>query len=380
MLKYVCNVMASMGPSAIDLYEWKRADVLKKRLSNKPLWSHLATSVGILPFTGIRLAHAVVKADYLIKRNFALPSLGFILQMDRIIDFGSSANIKLMPGASSILADVTQSSLAGRVGQGLSILFAEARGYNFLGHLGSDPTVLAYLAATGSERVADFLFEHEDSSRMILESKASFTLEDNVCTPIKRTLKRALSEQVIPWLGAVTPTPSKGYAAYSCLRETGNSTRSAIVFVDPPGKEDDGPQVHLPKDWVRRQNYAAWLRVMGLHDASNRLKSNRDTEITGGPSDVLMPVVAIDGRRYGILRLSEPSINLIEMSFVIGIEVGALRAISDSIAGEPKALIEYQPYRREEREQAEPLSILSDGTLFGLIRRKRVERIEVFRL
>lgn len=105
MLKYVCNVMASMGPSAIDLYEWKRADVLKKRLSNKPLWSHLATSVGILPFTGIRLAHAVVKADYLIKRNFALPSLGFILQMDRIIDFGSSANIKLMPGASSILAD-----------------------------------------------------------------------------------------------------------------------------------------------------------------------------------------------------------------------------------------------------------------------------------
>ena len=332
---------------------------------------------GILPLTGIRLAHAVVKADYLIKRNYALPSLGFLLQMDQIIDFGSSSNLRLMPGASSILADVTQSSLAGRVGQGLSILFAEARGYYFLGHLRSDPTVLTHLATTGSERVADFLFEHDDCSRMILESKASFTLEDNACTPIKRTLKKALSEQVVPWMGIVTPTPSKGYAPYSCLREVGNSTRSALIFVDPPGTAGEGPPVKLPEDWARRQNYAGWLRATGLPDAAGRLRASPDTKMAGEPIAVPMAVVAIGGKRYGVLTSFD---RLPSMRFAIGIEVDALRAISAAIAGSPAKLLEYQPQRREEGEQTEPLSILSDGTLFGLVHRKSFEQFEMFRL
>lgn len=379
MIRYICNVLAAMGPSAIDLYEWDRADVLLPRLPRNASWSTYATSAGTLPLTGIRLAHAVVKADYLIARNYALPSLGFLLQMDQIIDFTSATNLKLVAGASSILADVTQSSLAGRVGQGLSILFAEARGYNFLGHLSSDPSVSAHPAATRPKRLADFLFEHANRSRMILESKASFTLVDNACSPIKRMLQKALMEQVDPWMGIITPSPSKGYAAYSCLREVGNATRSAIVFVDPPGEKGDGPHVRLPEDWTRRQNYAAWLRAMGLPEAAERL-SSRAKRTAGEPADVLMPVVAIDGRRYGVLSSFERPMYSSRMRFAIGIEVDALRAIGDAIAGSPDALLKYQPQRREEGERAEPLSILSDGTLFGLIHRKSFERFEIFRL
>ena len=68
------------------------------------------------------------------------------------------------------------------------------------------------------------------------------------------------------------------------------------------------------------------------------------------------------------------------MRFTIGIEVGALRAISAAITGEPDALLEYQPQLGEEQERADPLSILSDGTLFGLVRRGSARRFETFRL
>lgn len=380
MFRYLCDVVASMGPSAIDLYEWKREDVLSARLSNNPLWSHFATPVGTLPLSGIRLAHAVIKTDYLIARNHALPSLGFLLQMDQIIDFGSSANLRLMPGASSVLADVTQSSLAGRVGQGFSLLFAEARNYSFLGHLSSDSSVLAHLALTGSKRVADFLFEHNDCSRMILESKASFTLKDDACSPIKRMLKKALSEQVLPWMSVVTPTPSKGYAVFSCLREAGNKTNSAIIFVDPPGKESDGPRIKFPEDWVRRQNYGGWLRAMGLPEAANRLLAGSDREITGKPEPVPMSIVAINGRRYCVLTSVERPNHLKGMRFAIGIEMDAIQALSSTIAGAQGALLEYQPQQSEEWERSESLSILSDGTLFGLVPRKSFLKHEIFHL
>src|SRR5688572_16830671 len=99
-----------MGSSSIELFEWNRPNVMMKRLPNNPVWSSFATHFATLPVTGIRLAHAVVKADYLIARNYALPSLGFLLQMDQIIDFGSSTNLRLLPGASSILNDVSQTS------------------------------------------------------------------------------------------------------------------------------------------------------------------------------------------------------------------------------------------------------------------------------
>jgi hypothetical protein len=355
-----------MGSSSIELFEWNRQDVMKKRLPNKPAWASLANQSGSLPLTGMRLAHAVVKADFLIARNYVLPSVGFLLQMDQIIDFGSSANLRLLRGASSILNDVSQTSLTGRVGQGLSLLFAESRGYDFVGHLGSDASVLAHLAALGRRRAADFMFEDSTGDRMILESKATFSLQTNECSSVKTVLRQALKEQVDPWMGVVTPSPSKGFAVYSCLRETDNVTPSALVFVDPPGQKGS-IQVELPSDWVRRQNYAAWLRVMGLRDAAVRLRSASEfSKIEGKPTETRMRIVTVQGRNFAVLRAVERPLSFRGTRFSVGMDVDALRAVSNAIQGSPDALIEYSPLRRDDVVRGAPMSILSDGTIFGL--------------
>lgn len=380
MIRDVCNVLSAMRRSSIELFEWKREHVMKKRLPNKPDWAGLTTRSGSLPLTGIRLAHAVVKADYLIARNYALPSLGFLLQMDQIIDFRSSANLRLLNGASSILNDISQSSLTGRVGQGLSLLFAESQGYDFVGHLASNASVLAHVAASGSKRVADFMFENSAGDRMILESKATFSLHTNECSSVKTVLKQALKEQVDPWMAIVTPSPSKGFAVYSCLREMGNATPSSIVFVDPPGQKG-GIQIELPLDWVRRQNYAAWLRVMGLRDAADRLRSaSESAKIDRGPQEIGMRIANIQEREFAILWSIERPLAFLHTRFCIGVDAKALRAVSAAIQGSPNALLDYSPLRPDDVDREAPMSILSDGTIFGLISREDFAGAENFLL
>lgn len=368
MIGNICNVIAAAGNTSIELFEWSQLNIKKKRLANKPSWSTYGRSAGAMALTGIRLAHAVVKADYLIARNYALPSLGFLLQMDRIIDFSSTSNLRLFPGASSILNDVTQSSVVGRVGQGLSLLFAESRGYNFVGHLASDSSVVAHLStAAARERVADFLFEDSFNERMILESKATFSLLSNECTPVKTVLKKALIEQVDEWMRIVTPSPKKGYALYSCLRETGNPTASAIVFVDPPERRGDF-NIELPADWVRRHNYAAWLRLMGLPDAADRLRAQPEWhKVDHTPTTVRFSIVDIGGREFAVRTARGRTKHLPHSLFVIGLEVNALRAISAAIGGSADELKAHSGQPGPQFDQASRLSIFRDGTVFGLV-------------
>lgn len=364
----ICNVLAAMDATHIDLYEWQRANVTKPRLPNNPQWPAFANSVGSMTFTGIELAHAVVKADYLIVRNFALPSVGFLLQMDQIIEFGGNAGIRLRPGASSILSDVTQSSVVGRVGQGLSILFAREHDYAFVGHLASDPSLIAHLPISNEKRVADFLFEKTSSERMILESKATFSLDENKCSPVKTVLKQALEKQVDPWMGVVSPSPSKGYAVYSCLREVGNSTPSAIVFVDPPERKGV-VQVEFPNNWVRRQNYAAWLRVMGLRDAANRLRVGGSGLLSDkGPSPVKFRRAQVHGRDFALLTSLDRPQDFPDTRFAVGIDLEALQMVSATIQGSSGALADFVPKPAPRFEGEPPLSILPDGTLFGLVK------------
>lgn len=167
-------MLAPFRRNSIELYEWQRGDVLSaKKLPKGTKWESKATRNGELGLTGFRLAHAVMKADFLDHSQLVFPSIGFLLQVDRIIDFGSKSNLRLQQGASNSLGDIAQSSLTGRLGQGLSLLFAEAQGYHFVGHLESDPTVRQNFGRVGLKRVADFMFETQDQARMILESKAA---------------------------------------------------------------------------------------------------------------------------------------------------------------------------------------------------------------
>lgn len=373
IISLVVGWLRAFGVSSIDLFEWQQTDVLRNRLPNDPQWSDYATPRGRLTFSGFRLAHAVVKADFLILRNFVLPSVGFLLQMDGILAFGTGSGLRLAPGASNALSDVTHSSVTGRVGQGLSILFAMNQGYSLVGHLASEPQVIARRSIPGFTRAADFMFEkRHGGSRMILESKCSFNLDANDPTKIKRALKGALSNQVLPWLSALTPAPQKGYAVYSCLREIHSATPSALVFVDPPGAPTDDA-LPVPGGWMWRRNYGGWLKAMGLFGAGRRLTGEASEE----RSEVALYVADVGGREFAV-QVAPKQIES-DKFLVMGLDRKVLAAVARA-ADKNSTSLSYHPKEYGLESESEDLSIFPDGSLFGLLSAKSINGLELFRL
>ena len=319
-----------------------------------------------LQFSGWELAQAVMKADYLIDRNFLLPGLGFLLQLDMIVDFHSATNLSLVSGSPATLNDFTRTSLSGRLAQGLSILFAQHHDYRFVGHLASDPAVKAHLASGTSktEQVADFLFEGAAKDRMILESKGSFAQADNHPSRIKSVLKNALEDQVDYWMGKVIPSATKGFAVYSCLREAGNPTPSALIFVDP-SKDIDSDPIELPEAWVRRRNYAAWMRVMGLDQTAKALREGaRDDRRSAA-----LPVITLEGRRFAMSSFLPQ--DRWGLWLCTGLDVRAMTAIGRSLRGDDSDLMAIEGTPLTDSAKVAPAdrnwSIFPDGSFFGLV-------------
>lgn len=363
MLFWLPQLHDLMRPSSIDVFEWSRSDVLLPRLPDGTLWHHRASPRSALSFNGWNLAHAVVKADFLQPGSLALPGLGFLLQMHHLLDF-SSTKLQLKPNVATNLADVTKSSSIGRLGQGFSLLFGHQQGLDFVGHLATDPAVQAHPLA-GRGKVADFLFEDAAGDRIVLESKASVSLPDNIPSKVKGVLKKALSTQVDPWVQALTPRVSKGYAVYSCLREAGATTPSAITFVDPPKQYDDR-SIELPETWVKRQNYAGWLTAMGLGQSAEKLRNRAE----GEPQVAMLITCKIQDQEYALVPFG---ISKHQEILSMGINVVALEAISAALRGDEEALAKSRMERgRIKADIAEaPYSIFPDGTFLGMVDHKR---------
>ena len=348
--------LATIGANSIDVYEWTQADIRKPRLPNGPTWGNLAEPRPKLQFTRWQLAHAVVKADYLVERDLLLPGLGFLLQIDRIVDFAAGPNLRLVPGSIVTLNDFTRTSLCGRLGPGLSLLFAQGKGYSFVCHLASDPIVARHIASLPekSKKVADFLFESLGSQRMILESKASFAQAANDPTPIKSTLKVALTGQVDYWMSRITPAASKGFAVYSCLRESGNPVPSALIFVDPPEQSIRQP-IEFPEGQVRRRNYAAWLTLMGLNEtARNLLQPDRRAR-----TEIQLPVIQIGPQRFGVSIQFSP--HKMGRWLCAGLDVHALEAIGTALDNDEGPLLAY------DGATADGLTLSAAGEEFGSV-------------
>lgn len=363
MLGGIGTILAALGTSSIDVYEWAQADVRKMRLQNGPIWGNLTKPRPKVQFSGWQLAHAVTKADYLVERDLLLPGLGFLLQIDRIIDFSAGPNLRLAPGGAATLSDFTRTSLSGRVGQGLSLLFAQSKGYNFVCHLASDASVASHMASLSKKtKAADFLFERTGGERMILESKASFSQAKNDPTPIKSTLKAALTGQVDYWMARIDPPASKGFALYSCLRESGNAVPSALIFVDPPEQPTRQP-VEIPKGQVRRSNYAAWLKAMGLTETAQALAQPRRHE----RRELELPIIQIGARQFAVSAHTFPHNGKHWLG--TGLEVSALKAISAALDGEDGQLLAYDGSLAGGLDvataTAESGSIFPDGSYFG---------------
>lgn len=387
----------AFGQKSVEVYEWDKSKIVGGRLDDHAAWGNVTSPRAQLQFTGWELAHAVVKADFVTSGNYGLASLGFLFQMDRILDFTSSPNLRLAKGAARAMNDVTQTSVIGRVGQGLSMLFAQSLDYRFACHLATLPEVGTWLAANRStkveKKVADFLFENEAGQRMILESKATFTLDTNNPIAVKGKLRPALMKQVEPWMPRINPAALKGFAVHSALRERG-AAPSAIAFVDPEG---DGPAGEV-SSFVRRENYAAWLAVMGIRGGADRLRGTQFTD-EFDPTPVELLLAEIGGRKYALVIIDElvfrpiamkkrpphqtPKISfgdshLVPHLFAIGLEIEGARAVQKALQGNDEALLAYRPDTDGEVPTDVLRSIFPDGTLFGLVRPDEIRGSEQF--
>ena len=65
-----------------------------------------------------------------------------------------------------------------------------------------------------------------------------------------------------------------------------------VAFVDPEPDEPQDP-VEIPKDAIRRANYASWLSLMGFDDVDQRLWSRE-----GEPKRRTVPIITLGGHQY----------------------------------------------------------------------------------
>lgn len=368
LFKGMLDLVQSLGRTSIEVYEWNQIDVRKKRLPNASKLHSLSTKHPDLSFSGCSLAHAVVKADYLDRRNLTMPGFGFLLQACSVIDFGVSP-IELKSGAAKALNDFSLSSMAGRVGQGLAILYGHRLGLKFAAHLRSHVESLPVGSAGTAhknEAMADFLFATNQQT-VIIESKGSFSLRENDPSPIKAVLKAALQDQIDPWMRHLQPTPSNGYVIYSCLRE-GASEPSAMFIVDPEGDTIESSDVPLSVEQVMRENYGAWLRAMGMTDSAERLL--HPLSDVRSPVEYGFLIAEIDGRKFAFL--DDPYSGFFYYRWWcnprIGLDFFVLQAISSVIQSRGTSLQDLLANFYELSELSQHYaSVFPDGSIFGLI-------------
>ena len=364
---------AFTAQASLPLYELERTHVQKKHsrirpflrqrgFTKDPLCPQANVKPDELNFDGWRLAHAVKKAECLRQMPFEfIQRLGFILEHLPTLDW-RRGNLRLQPGVARAYADFAGSSLAGRIGQGIALLFMEAREYAFAAH---------YPRAAGTPG-PDFIFEKIDrEDRALVEAKGAFVAPD-VQPNIKSTLADGLHQ-----LSLADPLGSKkSYVVGSFLRENGDQAEelSLVAFVDPDlfSSSDESP-----RDLVVRHNYAAWLDAMHLHYAASdlRTRTHRDH-----PEPVRLHVVNLNGTAFGVVPIDAFLPYWFDESFqlwpstngrlvVAGLPMRILARIGSALASPSSALTiaevslisPFGPYL----ESPFKGSVLRDGSLLG---------------
>lgn len=393
-------VKAFSGKSGLPIHELEKAKVQKPRAHVRPF----PDASGSVKFSAWRLAHAVKKADCL--NPTSIPNLwtgtvGFLLENGHLFDWGKS-EFALHKGMASHYADFSGSSLAGRIAQGMALLFLEEKGYAYLGRF---ETVWKQYAVAqnkpwpaGKTKAPDFIGENANKEWVLAESKGGFATPES-----KPNIKGALSDgldQLDGWDKHITPQPKKSFAIGTFLRESGDASdeRSMIAFVDPEPESLENP-VELPADAVRRANFGAWLSFMGFDAAADRLRTGE-----GEPERRQVPVVTLGRQkfvvsitsitpRYPDLSTREFWDDFQEWRFfpfdmprggiqveVVGLDLTVFEALRSRADQERTAgLMELKPgLQRDESTEFEGGafygSVLSDGSLLGELRFSRSAR------
>lgn len=259
-----------------------------------------------LSFSAWRLAHAVKKADcarWPFATNLSLGAAGFLLEHIHVFDW-ISRELRLEAGMAKYYADITRSSISGRVAEGMSLLFLEDRGYSYLGRF---DVVLqefarnqgAGLAGRKRQRLPDFIFANGSQEIALVEAKGKFVSTER-SPDIKGPLRDALN-QVNSGSRCIAPKPRENYAVGTFIREAQDSSaeQSLIAFVDSePDKllsDERLPPVEIPSDAIRRANYAPWISLMGFDETAQRLRYRE-----GIPQSRLVPIIKLRKHWYVI--------------------------------------------------------------------------------
>lgn len=383
-------MLGSLKRRKIPVVEFSHATVTGARLPNHPTWAGVAMPQPELAFTGVQLAHAIVKADFLNRVDPLLPGLAFILQSHSIIDW-NSPTLRLRQGGTGLLSDFVETSFAGRLGQGLSILFANQQGFAFLGHLETILVNHGHLISNpaGTQfAIADFVLEDQSQNRAILESKCKFRQLANCPKETKGDLKEALNLQVTPWIGTLSPPATKSYVVISYVRDETlpGSDASVMAFVDPEDNRESG-EIPLSSADLRRGNYAAWLMAMGLPGAAQRLL-RQESDASSPTSFIVFEIAGFDiafpwlGPAFGwwVEELAWSSNH--QNFMVLGLEVTVLEAIASSIRGDDTELSQIAPLLEPLVSDSEnySYSLFPDKTFLGNFDSRRMVTIRTVEL
>lgn len=386
------------GKSSLPIHELDKAKVQKSRAHVRPF----PAASGNVSFSSWRLAHAIKKADcarWPSSRILWTGTTGFLLENAHLFDWGSS-ELSLNDGMADYYADFSASGLAGRIAQGMALLFLEDKGYAYIGRFEAEwkrrATAQNKSWPTGKKKAPDFIAENENKEWILAESKGGFASHDD-----KPNIKGALNDGLVQldgWDKHISPQPIKSFAIGTFLRESGDTSeeKSVIAFVDPEPETPEDP-VEFPPDAVRRANYASWLSFMGFDDAAARLRVG-----VGEPQRYRVPVIALAGRKY-VVRVASVSPRQPDLSSrefwddlqdwpfppfgwfrhgirveLVGLDLDVLQSLQDS--SRKSDLMELMP---QERRDA-PIdsgggafygSIFSDGSLLGELRQTRTSRL-----
>ena len=199
----------------------------------------------VLKFSLLQLVHAIVKAD-MAERTHPITAMkraiGFLWEWgDAFTSRGTNLRID-----TTVYNDFVATSLIGRIGQGLSLLYCYNHGYKYLG---SFSAIFGQPCGKGP----DFVLEKHGKDRAFLESKA--TTKSNA----KSNLKKALN-QLQSGFRVSGPSVIEGYATSVHLRPV-DDCEDSKAFVTQVANTT--PAVGAPDDTVIRHNYGLWLQFMG---------------------------------------------------------------------------------------------------------------------
>lgn len=209
-----------------------------------------------------QLAHAIAKTDAarrLPRWTIIRRTLGFLLEWGSIVS-SSNGNIRLDV---SEYVDFVGTSLTGRIGQGLGLLYCQSLGYTYLASYSSVFGQIPPESPKG--KTPDFVLEKKSSQgvRALLEAKASTSVK----TSPRRLLKPAV-EQLERGFENASTYVSEGYATATMLRDLDNANDSEGFVVQISNSQPSSPP---PDDDIVRHNYGAWLKFMGLTSLAGSL-------------------------------------------------------------------------------------------------------------